>query len=68
LTVYTQVIQALADAKSVQANMETFAIQTQDETAKQSYNKAAEQLQGLIDGLEERVLQLEEEEPQNKQT
>lgn len=66
MTVYTQVKEALANAKTVQANMETFSLQTQDEKAKHSYDDASKQIQGVIDGLEERVHELEKEEPQYK--
>ncbi|MGO4887616.1 DUF1657 domain-containing protein [Anaerobacillus sp. MEB173] len=64
MTVGTQVKQALANAKSVQANLETFALQTQDEAAKKKYEDAAEQIQAVIDGLESRVQQIEQEEPE----
>lgn len=63
LTVRTQVMQALANAKSVQANFETFSLQTQDEVAKESYAKAAAQIQTIIEGLETRMEKIEQEEP-----
>ncbi len=63
MTVGIQVKQALVNAKSVQANFETFASQTQDEVAKQMYSKAATQIQDVIEGLETRVEQIEQEEP-----
>ncbi|MCL7745839.1 DUF1657 domain-containing protein [Halalkalibacter alkaliphilus] len=66
MTVGTQVRQALANAKSVQANLETFALQTKDETAKEKYAKAATQIQEVIDGLETRMEQIEQEEPSFK--
>jgi predicted RecB family endonuclease len=66
VTVGTQVRQALANAKSVQANLETFALQTKDEMAKEKYAKAATQIQEVIDGLETRMEQIEQEEPSFK--
>ncbi|WP_332697356.1 DUF1657 domain-containing protein [Halalkalibacter lacteus] len=66
MTVGTQVRQALANAKSVQANFETFALQTQDEVAKEKYAKAATQIQEIIDGLETRMDMIEQEEPSFK--
>jgi hypothetical protein len=66
VTVGTQVRQALANAKSVQANFETFALQTQDEVAKERYTKAAAQIQDVIEGLEIRMEQIEQEEPSFK--
>lgn len=67
MTVGTQVREALANAKSVQANFETFALQTQDEEAKERYAKAATQMQDIIEGLENRMEKLEQEEPSFKQ-
>ncbi|WP_088102926.1 DUF1657 domain-containing protein [Halalkalibacter urbisdiaboli] len=64
MTVATQVMQALANAKSVQANFETFSEQTKDEVAKQKYAQAALEMQPLIEGLEKRMEQIEMEEPQ----
>jgi hypothetical protein len=66
VTVGTQVRQALANAKSVQANFETFALQTQDDVAKERYTKAAAQIQDVIEGLEIRMEQIEQEEPSFK--
>lgn len=64
MTVGTKVLQALATAKSVQANFETFSLQTQDEEAKQMYASAALQIQTVIDGLENRMDKIRQEEPQ----
>ncbi|WP_209124877.1 DUF1657 domain-containing protein [Alkalihalobacillus sp. BA299] len=64
MTVNSQVKQALATAKSVQANFETFALQTKDETARRKYDHAAQQIQSLISELEMRVAEIEQEEPE----
>ncbi|WP_227935421.1 DUF1657 domain-containing protein [Alkalihalobacillus deserti] len=66
MTVGTQVRQALANARSVQANFETFALQTKDEEASERYNKAAAQIQEIIEGLEIRMGEIEQEEPSFK--
>lgn len=66
MTVGTQVRETLANAKSVQANFETFALQTKDEVAKEKYSAAAEQIQEIINGLETRMEQIELEEPSFK--
>jgi hypothetical protein len=63
MTVGAQVRQALADAKSVQAKFEIFALQTQDEGAEKKYNHAANQLLSVIEELESRIEQIEREEP-----
>lgn len=63
MTVGTKVQQALATAKGVQANFEIFSLQTKDEVAKQEYANAAKQLQAMVEGLEKRLEQIEQEEP-----
>jgi molecular chaperone GrpE (heat shock protein) len=64
LTVNSQVQQALATARSIQANFETFSQQTKDEEAKQMYADAAKELETVVDGLEKRMGQIRQEEPQ----
>ena len=60
----SQVKQTLAGLKSAQASFEQFALQTQNEKAKQLYTDAANQTQSLVTTLQQRVQQLEQEEPQ----
>ncbi|KYD07480.1 MULTISPECIES: DUF1657 domain-containing protein [Bacillati] len=67
MTVATQVNQTLAGLKSAQASFETFALQTENKQAKQLYQNAAQQTQSIIDNLEPRLQQIEQEEPQYKQ-
>ncbi|MDW7650576.1 MAG: DUF1657 domain-containing protein [Bacillota bacterium] len=64
MTVATQIQQAIATAKGAQASFETFAQQTKDEAVKQMYADAAGQLQAVIEGLEKRMEQIRQEEPQ----
>lgn len=64
MTVSTQVKQALAGLKSAQASFEQFALQTQNEQAKGLYSDAANQTQTIVNSLEQRVQQIEQEEPQ----
>ncbi|GAB7388190.1 DUF1657 domain-containing protein [Bacillaceae bacterium] len=66
MTVSSQVKQALASLKSAQANFESFALETQNQAAKQLYTNAAQQTQAIINSLEPRVKQIEKEEPQYK--
>lgn len=66
MTVGTKVKQALASLKSVQADFETFALETQDKEAKRLYADAARQTQEIVRRLEERVSAIEDEEPQYK--
>jgi len=66
MTVGSQVKQTLANLKSCQANLETFALQTQNQQAKQLFTSAAQQTKAIVDSLEPRVTQIENEEPQYK--
>ncbi|HOV79064.1 MAG TPA: DUF1657 domain-containing protein [Bacillota bacterium] len=66
MTVASQVKQTLASLKSAQANLESFALQTQNQQAKQLFTNAAMQAKAIVDSLEPRVSQLENEEPQYK--
>ncbi|WAH35327.1 DUF1657 domain-containing protein [Alicyclobacillus dauci] len=66
MTVASQVKQTLAGLKSAQASFEQFALQTQNQQAKQLYTDAASQTQTIVDTLEQRVGQMEQEEPQYK--
>lgn len=67
MTVGTQVQQTVAGLKSAQASFEGFALQTENKQAKQLYQNAAQQTQSIIDNLEPRLQQIEQEEPQYKQ-
>ncbi|WAH37500.1 DUF1657 domain-containing protein [Alicyclobacillus dauci] len=68
MTVYSQVKQTLAGLKSAQASFEQFALQTQNQQAKQVYTDAANQTNTIVSTLAQRVQQLEQEEPQYKQS
>ncbi|THE09344.1 DUF1657 domain-containing protein [Bacillus timonensis] len=67
MTVINDVKTALAGLKSAQASFETFALSTENKQAKQLYQDAATQTQSVIDNVEPRVQQIEQEEPQYKQ-
>ncbi|MEQ6391111.1 DUF1657 domain-containing protein [Bacillaceae bacterium S4-13-58] len=67
MTVINNVKTTLAGLKSAQASLETFALGTENKQAKQMYQDAAQQTQAIINSLEPRVQQMEEEEPQYKQ-
>jgi hypothetical protein len=64
MTVATQVQQTLAGLKSAQASFETFALQTDNQGAKQMYQNAAQQTQQLVDQINQRVQEIQQEEPQ----
>ena len=67
MTVVNQVQQTLAGLKSAQASFETFALQTENQQAKQMYQQAAQQTQQLVDQINQRVQDIQQEEPQYKQ-
>lgn len=64
MTVINDVKTTLAGLKSAQASFETFALGTENQQAKQLYEQSAKDTQDLINNLEARVTQIEEEEPQ----
>jgi len=67
MTVATQVKQTIAGLKSAQASFEQFALQTDNKQAKQLYQDAAQQTMAILQSVEPRVSQIEQEEPQYKQ-
>jgi len=66
MTVASDVKTCLASLKSAQASLEQFALSTQNQQAKQVFTNAASTTQQVIQKVEERVKQLEKEEPQYK--
>ena len=66
MTVATQVKTCVASLKSAQASLEQFALNTQNPEAKQMFANAAAQTAQILQQLEARVQQLEQEEPQYK--
>ena len=67
MTVISQVRQAVAGLKSAQASFEQFALQTEDQQAKKLYQDAAQQTNAILQNVEQRVQEIEKEEPQYKQ-
>ncbi|QGQ46102.1 DUF1657 domain-containing protein [Metabacillus sediminilitoris] len=67
MTVVNQVKTTLAGLKSAQASFETFALGTDNQQAKELYQNAAKQTQTVIDSIEPRLQEIEDEEPQYKQ-
>ena len=67
MTVINDVKTALAGLKSAQASFETFALGTDNQQAKKLYQDAATQTQSVVDSIEPRIQQIEQEEPQYKQ-
>lgn len=64
MTVASQVKTCLASLKSAQASLEQFALETQNQEAKDLFTSAAQQTQQIAQQVEGRVTELEKEEPQ----
>ncbi len=66
MTVASDVKTCLASLKSAQASLEQFALSTQNQEAKTTFTNAAQSTEQIIDQVQTRVQQLENEEPQYK--
>lgn len=64
MTVGQKVKTAISSLKSAQASFESFALETQNQTAKQMWTSAANQTKQIVDMVNSRVQELEQEEPQ----
>lgn len=67
MTVINNLKQTVTGLKSAQASLEGFALATDNQQAKQLYQNAAQQTQTIIDSLNPRIQEIQEEEPQYKQ-
>ncbi|MGI6551419.1 MAG: DUF1657 domain-containing protein [Syntrophomonadales bacterium] len=66
MTVSSQIKQTLSSLKSAQASLESFALETQNQQAKQLFANAAQQTKSIVDSLEPRIREIESQEPQYK--
>lgn len=67
MTVGTQMQQTIASAQSVLASLNTFALETQDQNAKQMFQNLSKQQQAILDNLNARMQYISTLEPQYKQ-
>lgn len=67
MTVGTQIQQTVASAQSVAASLKTFALETQDQQAKQLFNSLAQNMDNIVSQLQTRLNYVSSEEPQYKQ-
>ena len=67
MTVGTQMEQAIASALSVSASLKQFALETQDQQAKQLFNSLAQNMDNTVSQLQSRLNYISTEEPQYKQ-
>ncbi len=66
MTVASDVKTCLASLKSAQASLEQFALSTQNQEAKNLFENAAKTTQQVIGDVENRIKQIEQQEPQYK--
>lgn len=64
MTVGTQLQQAIAGVQSAAASMKTFALETQDQQAKKTFESLAQTLDSAVDQLEQRHNYIQQQEPQ----
>ncbi|MDR4889577.1 DUF1657 domain-containing protein [Fredinandcohnia sp. QZ13] len=67
MTVQTQMQTAIASAQSVEASLTQFALETQNQDAKQTFQQLAQQQKNIVTQLEGRYQQIIQEEPQFNQ-
>lgn len=66
VTVGTQMQQAIASCESTLASLHSFALETQDKSAKQMFQNLGNQQQQILDNLKARLQYIETQEPQYK--
>jgi hypothetical protein len=67
MTVGTQMSQAIATVQSAAATFKTFALETQDQQAKQTFQELAKTFDNALVTLQRRQNYIEGQEPQYKQ-
>lgn len=68
MTVGTKLMETIASCETTIANLHSFALETQDQQAKQLFQNLAQQQQQVLDHLKARLDYIQNEEPQFKQT
>ena len=64
VTVGTKMKQTLASAESILADLKSYQLETQDPQAKQLFQNLANQMEQTVQGLKQRLQQIEQQEPQ----
>lgn len=67
MTVETQMQQAIAGVQSAAATMKTFALETQDQQARKTFEKLAMTLDSAVNELQQRQQYIQGQEPQYRQ-
>ena len=66
MSIATQMQQAIATVQSAAASMKTFALETQDQDAKQTFQQLAQNFDDSLKILQGRQQYIEKQEPQYK--
>lgn len=66
MTIGTKMHQTLASLEGAAAELQTFALETQDQTAKKMFTDLNQQLEGICQALRGRVNYIEQQESQYK--
>lgn len=67
MTVGTQMTQAIATVQNAAATMKTFALETQDQEAKKTFEQLAQTFDSALNVLKGREQYIQQQEPQYKQ-
>ncbi|MDD3365338.1 MAG: DUF1657 domain-containing protein [Syntrophomonas sp.] len=67
MTVGTQMSQAIATVQSAAATLKTFALETQDQQAKQTFQELSQTFDNALTILQKRQQYMEDQEPQYRQ-
>lgn len=67
MTVSSKMQQTIASCKGTLANLHSFALETQDQNAKQMFQNLSTQQEQILDNLNSRLQYIEAQEPQFKQ-
>ena len=67
MTVGTQMSKAIATVQNAAATMKTFALETEDKTAKQTFQQLAKTFDDALATLQGRQQYIEKQEPQYRQ-
>lgn len=67
MTVGIKMQQTIAQAESVAASLKSFALDTQDQQAKQMFNQLSQSMDNCVNTLQSRLNYIQQQEPQYRQ-
>lgn len=67
MTIGTKIQQTIASCESVLANLDSFSLETNDQSAKKMYQSLSQQQKTILDQLNQRLQYVQQEEPQYQQ-